>query len=76
MRITGKIWEIRRELVELTVEEEIYKRTGFILATVKLRGFSEVEILKMDKGVDITADCTIVDHDFWIQLNDCMLKPS
>ena len=76
VRITGAIWEISHEQVDLVVEEDVYKRSGFILVKVRLRGFAEAEILQMDKGKEVTADCTVGDHDFWLQLNDCMLIPS
>ena len=72
--VTGEVWEVGRQQVSLVVDEKVYKSTGFILATIKLRGFSEEEVLLMDKGKDITAVCTVGDDDWSIVLGSCTLR--
>ena len=72
--VTGEVWEVRRQQVDLVVNEKVYRSTSFILATIKLRGFSEEEILLMDKGKDITAVCTVQDDDWFIVLDSCALR--
>ena len=72
--VTGEVWEVSRQRVDLVVNEKVYKSTGFILATVRLLGFSEEEILLMDKGKDITAVCTVEENDWFIVLGSCTLR--